>query len=114
MGHDYSHECFDKVWEKDVHMNTFGSEIDHGTEDYLEMASTRKLIQVSENKWTGAYKACQISCIQNVKMAHLYILKNLIYNYMYTSIFSTANGQNMCTERQLVNILKLMNCMLCL
>lgn len=27
MGHDYSHECFDKVWEKDVHMNTFGSEI---------------------------------------------------------------------------------------
>lgn len=33
---------------------------------------------------------------------------------MYTSMFSTANGQNMCTERQLVNILKLMNCMLCL
>lgn len=27
MGHDYSHECFDKVWEKDVHMNTSGSEI---------------------------------------------------------------------------------------
>lgn len=27
MGHDYSHECFDKVWEKDVHMNIFGSEI---------------------------------------------------------------------------------------
>lgn len=27
MGYDYSHECFDKVWEKDVHMNTFGSEI---------------------------------------------------------------------------------------
>lgn len=27
MGYDYSYECFDKVWEKDVYMNIFGLEI---------------------------------------------------------------------------------------
>lgn len=27
MGYDYSYECFDRVWEKDVYMNIFGLEI---------------------------------------------------------------------------------------